>query len=228
MKREYIVIALALSIFLLSCESGVKKPEYQEVVEASPANLPEPENSSEQASYKVELIDDLPNHILALIPEGYGVFDTIFGNLNLDNLTDLILILDKNREKTTTDVDDEMEQRPLLILVGEADGTYKLVKRNDNTVYCKGCGGIFGDPYSGVTIKNGYFSVEHYAGSAWRWTRIPTFKYSKAENDWFLYKDGGESFHTSAPEKAESKVLTVKDFGKIRFEEFDINREERK
>lgn len=44
------------------------------------------------------------------------------------------------------------------------------------------------NPYSGLTIKNGYFSVEHYAGSAWRWTRIPTFKYSKAENDWFYIK----------------------------------------
>lgn len=79
-----------------------------------------------------------------------------------------------------------------------------------------------GDPFTGVTIKNGYFSVEHYGGSGWRWTRIVTFKYAPAEKNWFLFKDGGDSFHALDPEKVKTKISTVKNFGKVPFERFDI------
>ena len=79
-----------------------------------------------------------------------------------------------------------------------------------------------GDPFMGIKIKNGYFSVEHYGGSSWRWTRIITYKYSKQDKEWFLHKDGSESFHASEPQKVETKIKTTKDFGQIKFEEFDI------
>jgi hypothetical protein len=79
-----------------------------------------------------------------------------------------------------------------------------------------------GDPFMQVVIKKGYFSIEHYGGSSWRWTRIITFKYSPDDNYWFLYKDGGEYFHAAEHEKKTKKVLTSKDFGKVRFDEFDI------
>ncbi len=105
-------------------------------------------------------------------------------------------------------------------------GTFKVVARNDNTVYCIDCGGMMGDPFQGITIKKGYFSVEHCGGSAWRWTRIITYKYSKAENYWFLYKDGSDNFHTSEPEKVECKIRTTKNFGKIPFDKFDIYKNE--
>ena len=66
--------------------------------------------------------------------------------------------------------------RHLLIIQGEKDGTFKIVANNDSIVLCFGCGGVFGDPYAGITVKDNYFSIEHYGGSAWRWTRIITFK----------------------------------------------------
>ncbi len=114
------------------------------------------------------------------------------------------------------------EKRPLYILIGQSDQSYKLTAKNNNVVYCVDCGGMMGDPFMGITIKNGYFSIEHYGGSAWRWTKIVTFKYSKTKKKWFLHKDGGDSFHTSQPEKVETKVKTVKDFGVIQFEKYDI------
>jgi hypothetical protein len=73
-----------------------------------------------------------------------------------------------------------------------------------------------------VVIKKGFFSVEHYGGSNWRWTRTITFRYSPTEKKWFLHKDGGESFMATDPDKATSKVKTVRDFGKVPFESFDI------
>jgi hypothetical protein len=160
------------------------------------------------------------------VPKDYTILDTILGDLNLDSYADIIMLLKKDGEETTSDVIDNPEKRPLLILLGQADNTYKLAARNDNVVLCVDCGGMMGDPYQQVVIKNGYFSIEHYGGSAWRWTRIVTFKYSPVDDYWYLYKDGGDSFHASDPENMTTKVKTTKDFGKVPFDKFDIYKED--
>lgn len=163
----------------------------------------------------------------AYIPKGFTVLDTTSGDLNRDQYPDMILILKENGEDSTSDVVDHPTRRPLLVLTGGAGPGYKLAARNNNAVYCVDCGGVFGDPFNGVTVKNGYFSVQHYGGSGWRWTRIITFKYSPADNYWYLHKDGGDTYHVSDPEQAETKVRTTKDFGKVPFDKFDIYKEEK-
>ena len=156
------------------------------------------------------------------VPENYSILDTTSGDLNLDGINDFIVVLKKNGEDTLSDVIDNPERRPLLILLRDQNNKFTLTRRNNNTVYCFDCGGVMGDPFMGIIIKNGYFSVEHYGGSSWRWTRIITYKYSKQDKEWFLHKDGSESFHASEPQKVETKIKTTKDFGQIKFEEFDI------
>lgn len=171
-------------------------------------------------------IENLPATISKFVPEGYSALDTTIGDLNLDEFPDLILVLMKNGEDSTSDVVDHPEKRPLLILTGQPDASYKIEARNDNTVLCIDCGGMMGDPFMGITIRKGFFSVEHYGGSAWRWTRIITYKYSKADNNWYLHKDGGDSFHAADPDNNTSTVKTTKDFGKVEFEKFDIYEEQ--
>ncbi|WP_133943908.1 hypothetical protein [Epilithonimonas xixisoli] len=183
------------------------------------------ENIQKREPFK-QVVDNLPNELLEFVPKNYSVLDTVSGDLNLDEINDYILVLKKNDEDTLSDVIDNPERRPLLILLRNKDNKLQLARKNNNTVYCIDCGGMMGDPFMGVTIKNGYFSVEHYGGSAWRWTRIITYKYSKQDNEWFLHKDGSESFHATEPEKVESKIKTTKDFGRVKFETFDIYREE--
>ena len=159
-------------------------------------------------------------------PDNYSILNATKGNLNRDNIDDIVLVLKKDKEKEHWEGEYEFgDKRPLYLLIGQADGSYRLAAKSNNAVYCVHCGGIMGDPFDGITIKNGYFSVEHYGGSSWRWTRIVTFKYSPAEKKWFLHKDGGDYFHISESEKVETKVKTVRDFGKISFEEYDIYRE---
>jgi hypothetical protein len=156
------------------------------------------------------------------IPKGYSILDTATGNLNLDAYPDMLLALKKDGEEKTSDVTEHPEQRPLLILLGQPDHTFALAARSDNSIYCVDCGGVMGDPYQSLVIKKGFFSVEHYGGSSWRWTRIVTFKYNAAEKKWYLFKDGGDSFHASEPEKVKRTIKTAKDFGKIPFEKFDV------
>lgn len=164
---------------------------------------------------------NLPNELKSFIPEGYEALSITSGDLNLDSFTDIVLIVKKTNEKETSDVIENPTKRPLLILLGEGKNKYKLAARNDNVVLCIDCGGIFGDPFEGVSIKNGIFSVEHYGGSAWRWTKIITFKYSPKDKNWILTRVGADSFHTSDPNKVETTIKTAKNFGKVLFEEYD-------
>ena len=204
MKNLIIKILIALSLF--ACGKNPKSDN--------------PDDSKKEFRENVKKPSD--NQISKFIPNDYAVLDSVSGDLNLDNYSDLILILKKLDEEKTSNVIENPAKRPLLILIGKDNGGYELVAKSNTTVYCFDCGGMMGDPYQGVTIKNGYFSVEHYGGSAWRWSRIITYKYSKADNHWFLHRDGGESFHASEPEKSESNMRTKKDFGKVKFEDFDI------
>ncbi len=152
----------------------------------------------------------------SFIPAGYLLLSTTSGNLNKDAYLDRILVLKPKEEEANEDL-----ARPLILLSGTASGNYKLIARNDSVVLCKGCGGIFGDPYEGITINNGYFSVEHYGGSSWRWTRIITFKYDSKSKKFKLHRDAGTSYHTSDPNKYEDHINNKEDFGKVTFNEFN-------
>ncbi len=159
-------------------------------------------------------VDKLPKEIK--IPKDYSVLNFTKGDLNLDKFQDAILIL-KHKNEDKNDY-----KRPLYILIGDSKGKLRVVAENNNSVLGYSDGGIYGDPFSGVTIKKGYFSIEHYGGSSWRWTRIVTFKYNKKKKNWFLYKDGGDSYHTSNPNKITTDIATKKDFGVVPFSKYNI------
>lgn len=169
----------------------------------------------------VDDFDDAPtgSTINSFIPDGYVFMDSASGDLNLDPYSDLILICKKENE-ANLDFEDK-NQRPLIILTGKEDGTYIQEARNDNTVLCFNCGGVFGDPYERTVIKNGYFTVEHYGGSNWRWTRLITFKYDNLNKMWMLHRDGGDSYHTGDPNNVTTEVKTTKDFGSVSLLDFD-------
>lgn len=152
------------------------------------------------------------------VPAGYRILDAATGDLNRDAFPDKLLALDSMQTEEETLGSETL--RPLLVLLGDAQGSFTLAARNDHAVLCHGCGGVMGDPYQGLTIKNGYFSVEHYGGSAWRWTRVTTFRYELATRRWWLHRVGGETFHATSPDSAKSYMSTVRDFGRVRFEQF--------
>lgn len=162
--------------------------------------------------------------ILSFIPENYSLLDSASGDINQDSITDILILLKLNGEDTLS-YSDIPVKRPALILLGKGDQNFSLAARNDNLVLCYACGGVMGDPYMSITLFNGSFSISHYGGSAWRWSRTVTFIYSPSEKNWLLETDTSESFHVSEPEKISSEIKTAENFGKIKFEFFDIYNE---
>lgn len=165
---------------------------------------------------------DWPAELKPYILQGYTVLDFIKGDLNNDKLEDYILILKTNGEDTTGfDNPDRDAARPLLILTRQTDGTLKSEATNASVVLCKHCGGVMGDPYQGVTIKTGEFSISFYGGSSWRWTTDYTFRYDVAKKNWFLQSHGSSSFQSGDPERTlEETFIDRTEIGDITIEKF--------
>lgn len=167
----------------------------------------------------------------SFIPKDYEAIAQKKGDLNLDRTEDCIMVLRKVTEETTSNMNEgKPDKRIVLLLLGQKDGSYKLAYKNQNAAYCIDCGGVFGDPFSGISIKNGYFSIEHKIAGGHHWEQIITFKFNKAKNNWYLYKDHFINYvlNTSNDPNADAliadvdKLKTVKDFGEISFQNFNI------
>lgn len=197
---------VALLLLLAGCQSGPTPPATETtaaaVAPAAAAAMPA----------------DSMAAVRPFVPADYQVLATNSGDLNRDAYPDRLVVLDTLLPDSLRRYSEA--RRPLLVLAGQPSGGYRLAARNDEAVMCGGCGGIMGDPFQQLVIKNGYFSVEHYGGSAWRWTHIITFRYDPTDRHWYLHRIGGESFHASEPEKVKTDLQTVRDFGRVRFEQY--------
>lgn len=216
--RTYFVPSLFL-LFLTACKD--KPQSGAGAAKDSAVAVSSTDTTVPQATTVATIVPTI-KQVLTHIPDGYQILDTCSGDLNLDQYVDYLVLLAQNGEDSLSKTSGDDIKRRLLILTGTG-GSYALAAQSDNAVYCSSCGGMMGDPYQKLVIKNGYFSIEHYGGSADRWTRTITFKYSTADSSWFLHKDGHESFSAvDEKEKKTTKVYTVKDFGKVKFAEFDV------
>jgi len=149
------------------------------------------------------------------IPRGYELLDSKSGDLNQDGFTDYVIICKDPNEQEV-----ENAKRPLMILHGNPNGRLSLITRNDNIVLCFLCGGAWGDPYEGMTLKKNFFSVEHRGGSSDRWTRIITFKYNTKDKSYYLHKDGGVLYNTFDTDKVTDEFYNKKFWGKMLFKDF--------
>ncbi len=160
--------------------------------------------------------------VTAFVPSGYAVLRFAQGHLNNDNLLDMIVILNKKGEESLSTLEHPVK-RKLLIMIAQPDKSYKLQAQNENIVYYYNYDPNFKDTFVDLNIKNGQFSVDHYGGFAQRWGRTTVFEYNLKDKKWYLAKDEYSTFESTQAEKTiKEKTYTVKDFGKVTFDKFDI------
>ena len=166
----------------------------------------------------IEKPEQLPRELLGFVDHDDHAIWLSSADLDRDGDEDHVLVL----ERQATDHVIEERQRPLLVILREADGSLRVAKRNERIVMCSTCGGVMGDPFVAVEAGPGTFTVRHYGGSSWRWGVDYRFNWSRRDRSWQLVEVSSTSFHSSEPEKTEDKRLVPpKDFGKIDLADFD-------
>lgn len=220
MKFTTLLMSAAAGV-LLSCGNTASDSKDANATPATTKPAETATKSAETSAATSKPSESKGRTINEIIPQGYEILLQEKGDINDDKVADLVLILRDKREEN--EPDNESLRRPLLLLLGEKDGGYTLARRNDNAIYCVTCGGTMGDPVQGITIKSPYFSIENVGGSGMRWLHVVTFKYDATDKEWYLHRDGHESFHSAEPEKIlEKSSMTTKNFGNVKFEKYDI------
>ena len=161
---------------------------------------------------------EVPAGVKPFVAKDKAVLAVESADLNGDGTKDYILVVENAKAADGEGADDK---RTLLILTTEVSGKLKLVKTNDKVVFCRRCGGVFGDPFAGITAKQNTFTVDNYGGSNWRWSYSYTFNYSRIDKTWQLVKAVEDSFNALDPKKYKTKTYTPKNFGKIDIADLD-------
>lgn len=145
------------------------------------------------------------------MPLNSTLVDSFAGNLDNDKIEDAILVVEKQDGK-----------RALIVLNGKSNGDYRITGKSNNVLLCKTCGGLMGDPFSSIEIKDKKFTVEQVGGSGLRWQIETTFAWSRIDNQWQLINVTETNFNVTNPEISVVCIFTPKrkDFGKISLEAY--------
>lgn len=208
-KNSFYSSLVFFTLVLFSCNSNTATTDAPVAVDSSAAPLvAEPVVAKPIKTIESFMIKD------------HEVLGEAKADLNKDGFQDVILVLKNKNEDELADNSEEDILRPLLILLGDASGSYELAVRNDNAVLCSQCGGQMGDAFEGLEAKDGEFALQFYGGAAERWARLVEFEYDKAQTTWLLKTDRSEYFQASNPKKG--KVVDDKKQA-TPIKEFDVN-----
>ena len=138
-------------------------------------------------------------------------------DLNNDQKKDIILLYQpKNVDKEIESFD-----TPVILILSEKNGFIKIENNNILFSYIPNSS----DLDNNLVVKNNYFTIEQSEGTAnSRKKKYITFKFDSIHRQIFLSKYGIE---TSFPGKNKminkTQIFSVKDFGNIKFEDFDAD-----
>jgi hypothetical protein len=113
----------------------------------------------------------------ALVLPGYQALQQATGDLAGDGRDDAAVVIGKQSESASSET-----PRWLLIARRGPDGLLRPWVASRDVVWCKGCGGVYGDPLAAITIKGHGLQIEHYGGSNWRWHVTDDFRW--LGNEW--------------------------------------------
>ncbi len=113
------------------------------------------------------------------IPKNYVVIDSISGDLDNDNIKELVVVFNtKKTEKENENIPRELR------IYKKINKKWINWKNSEQALYGSREGGMVGDPYAGIKIKNGILLISHFGGSSWKWGY--TDKYRFQNEDFYL------------------------------------------
>lgn len=111
------------------------------------------------------------------IPAHYSIVDTVTGDLDQDGIKELVVAY--NTEEINEDRDQGVP-RELIIYKKQNDG-WTVWKRSNQALYGSQDGGMMGDPFGSIEIKNGILMISESGGSSWKWGHTDKYRFQNGE-----------------------------------------------
>ena len=123
----------------------------------------------------------LSTHILSgqslAIPQNYTVVDTVKGDLDKDGIAELVVAY--NTQPESKDIFESV-LRELVIYKNES-GKWSVWRKSQQALYGSKDGGMMGDPFEKIEIKNGILLISQNGGSTWKWGHTDKYRYQEGE-----------------------------------------------
>lgn len=159
----------------------VLSEEEESVAKAEEESLEDVESEIDLPG-KAPKLSESGRQISDFVPEGWILMDSAELDFNEDGNVDYVGILEKE------DVGQEEEWRwyPRILFAIRSHGTegFRLDFQEANLIRTRDEGGVYGDPYNGLTAEGVSFTTHSYGGSAWRWSEDYTYTYKNGT--WYL------------------------------------------
>lgn len=198
---------------------------------AAPSTTPSPPTASQQPVRRPVTAVTSPDTTLLLSRalgaklRGYRLESFTEGDINQDQRPDFIAIFQTSKATDSTASEPRgVHMRRVALILNQGWPHLQLAATNDNVVDCSGCAHMaIYDAYRGTTITGPYFSFESTDGGCDRVMEVRTFRYSKAQKNWFLHKMGRDTMECSdtTGQGPYHEERTTHDFGKITFAGFE-------
>lgn len=126
---------------------------------------------------RVPAIPETASAAAGFVPAGWRLLGSAEGDLNADGRPDLVVVAAHDEEQSEPNETTWQEPRLLVLALRDAGGGFRRSAVSESAVMCRGCGGVFGDPFAGVSVERGAVVVDHYGGSRERWSFVDRFRY---------------------------------------------------
>lgn len=109
------------------------------------------------------------------IPDNYSVVDSVSGDLDKDSIDELVVAYNMGLENDIDGVPRE------LIIYKRKNNKWTEWKKSDQALYGSKDGGMMGDPFGEIEIKNGILLISQNGGSSWKWGFTDKYRFQDGE-----------------------------------------------
>ncbi|WP_316820679.1 hypothetical protein [Pedobacter gandavensis] len=162
-------------------------------------------------NFKFPTLSNQGKSITELVPAKWKVLDSVAGDLNQDQVKDLVMILEYQQEiresraygDNTTELITEIQKPRILAIYFKNKNGYQLATQNNNFILRSQEGGSLGDPLRPMGIEKNQLSLSFQGGGEWRWKLKYTFKYNG--NNWILEKANNYYYNENSGELTDKQ-----------------------
>jgi len=104
------------------------------------------------------------------IPNGYKILDQKEGDLNNDGIAEKAIVFNTN---DSTEFGTARE----INIYKKSNSKWTLIANSKNAIGKSEDGGMMGDPFENIEIKNGVLLINQSGGSSWKWFKTDKYRF---------------------------------------------------